>query len=455
MAGPSVASSECRISVSQVEALANVGDGWERSGLYTLDETPSQNSMQSSPPRVPPNPLTLHAEPPASHGGDSGCCGSESSGSVDGEGDMGFTQQPVEWLSPPSTLQATVGGGGDDRVEKEDSYVAAFESDRSRSPSQEWHGQSEQHDPPVTIPDPGVSAAEFFTQPVAGVSEFQIASPEDAENHIPTRESTPEAETQGGSPLLSPIPDNAVTVVEASAVSMESSLQPFTQPDFETQPPEPLPLGSLDELQEPVQEGSARDELIGDAPAVGGDNGCTGERLPTDGGVDGLSSDSQLPVHDGKNQGSTDHMQQQHGSDVITKDVNCVEVRKRDPAPSDDARLAPQNSEAVELGPGRTSSDSDRTKQVQSSNRVRTRSYSKRLERVNCVEELHGQQKRQRREVTSPARVRSFPKTVMDVVRSRSRSLSNPLVDRESGILSIIMRAGVSFPPFVHEKRSV
>ncbi|KAG0581463.1 hypothetical protein KC19_4G253900 [Ceratodon purpureus] len=448
MAGPSVASfvSEYSVSVSQEEELANVGEGWERSGLYSLDETPSQNSMQLSPPRVQRNSLTLHAEPPASYGGDSG---SESSESVDGEGDMGFTQEPVEWMSPPSSLQATVGGEGNDRVEKEDSYVAAFESDRSRSPSQEWHGQSEQPDPQVTIPNLGVSA-EFFTQPVAGVTEFQFASSEDVENHILMRETIPEAEFQGSSLLLSPIPENAVSVVEASVVLMESSLQPFTQPAFETQPPEPLPLESLNKLQEPVQEGSGRDELVKDAPAADDDNGCTGEQMPTEGGVDGLSSDSQLPVNDGKNPGSTEHMQQEHGSHVITKDVPHVE---RDPAPSDNAQLAPQNSEVVELGTGRISSDSDQRKQMQSSNGDR-RSFFKRLKRVNCVEELHGQQKRQRREA-SPARVRSFPKTVMDVVRSRSRSLSNPLVDDESNILSIIMRAGVSFPPFVHEKRSV
>lgn len=210
------------------------------------------------------------------------------------------------------------------------------------------------------------------------------------------------------------------------------------------------------EEPEPVQEGSGRDELVKDAPAVVDGNGCTGEHMPTEGGVDGLSSDSPLPVNpvnDGKNPGPTEHMQQEHGSDVITKDVPCVEVRTRDPGPSDNAQLAPQNSEVVELGTGRISSDSDQRKQMQSSNGVHTRSSS-RLKRVDCVEELHGQQKRQRREA-SPARIRSFPKTVMDVVRSRSRSLSSPLVDDESDILSIIMRAGVSFPPFVHEKRSV
>ncbi|KAG0504671.1 hypothetical protein M758_N027600 [Ceratodon purpureus] len=453
MAGPSVASSECRISVSQEEALANVGEGtWERSGLYSLDETPSQNSMHLLPPRVQRNSLTLHAEPPASYGGDSG---SESSESVDGEGDIGFTQEPVEWMSPPSSLQATVGGEGNDRVEKEDGYVAAFGSDRSRSPSRGWHGQSERPDPRVTIPNLGVSA-QFFTQPVAGVTEFQFVSSEDVENHNLTRETIPEAESQGGSPLLSPVPENAVSVLEASVVLMESSLQPFTQPVFETQPPEPPPLEPLNELQEPVQEGSGRDELVKDAPAVVDGNGCTGEHMPTEGGVDGLSSDSPLPVNpvnDGKNPGPTEPMQQEHGSDVITKDVPCVEVQTRDPGPSVNAQLAPQNSEVVELGTGRISSDSDQRKQMQSSNGVHTRSSS-RLKRVDCVEELHGQQKRQRREA-SPARIRSFPKTVMDVVRSRSRSLSSPLVDDESDILSIIMRAGVSFPPFVHEKRSV
>lgn len=100
----------------------------------------------------------------------------------------------------------------------------------------------------MTIPNLGVSA-QFFTQPVAGVTEFQFASSEDVENHILMRETIPEAEFQGSSLLLSPIPENAVSVVEASVVLMESSLQPFTQPVFETQPPEPPPLESLNELQ--------------------------------------------------------------------------------------------------------------------------------------------------------------------------------------------------------------
>lgn len=486
MAGPSVASflPECRISASQEEVLANLGGGWERSGLYSLDETPSQNFLNSSPPRVQQNSLSLHAEPPASYEGDSG---SETSESVDGEGDMEFTQEPVEWISPPSSLQVPAGGEGNDGMAKEDSGDAAFESDRSQSPSQDWHGQTEQSDPQVQIPNLGVSA-EFLTQPVSGVMEFQFASSEDLEDQILRRETIPEAEFRafpGSSLLLTLIPENAVSGVDPPVVVMESSLQPFTQPAVETQSLEPLPLESLNKLQvsssqtqlgggkneivhdttlldkeiaraeepEPVQQGSGRDELVKDAPALDNDNECAGEQMPQETGGDGLSSDSQMPVDDGKNLRLTEHMQEKDESHVITKDDPSVEVQRGDPGPSDKAQPATQIRKVVELGTGKTPSDSDEREQIQRRNGD-TSSSSKSLKRVNCTEELHGRQKLQRTEA-SPVRVRSFPKTVMDVVRSRSRSLPNSLVGDECNILSIIMRAGVSFPPFVHEKRSV
>lgn len=250
MAGPVVVSflSECHVSVSQEEVLANVSGGWERSGLYSLDETPSQNFLNSSSPRAQQNSLNLHAKPPASYEGDSG---SESSESVDGDRDMAFTQEPVEWISSPSSLQATVGAGGNDGGAKEDSYGAAFESDRSESLSQDWHGQTEQPDPEVQIPNLGMSA-DFLTQPVSGVMDFQFASAEDLENRILRRETIPQLEFQVlplSSLLIPPIPENAVSVVEAHIVVMESSLQFFTQPAVETQPLEPLLLEHVNRLQ--------------------------------------------------------------------------------------------------------------------------------------------------------------------------------------------------------------
>ena len=273
MAGPSVESflSECYISVSQEEVLANLGGGWERSGLYSLDETPSQNFLNSPPPRVQLDSLNMRTEPPASYEGDSG---SESSEASEYEGGMRMsTVHPVHWI-PPSSPEASVGAArddgvaeGDDGVEegddgvaegdgmaKEDSYVAAFESDRSQSPSQDWHGQaeqpeeSEQPDSQAHIPNLCASA-EFLTQPLAGVMDFQFASSEDLGNQILRRETVPALEYQVLPLSIPSIPEDAVSVIEAPIAAMELSLQPFTQPAVEIQPLEPLNLETLNKLQ--------------------------------------------------------------------------------------------------------------------------------------------------------------------------------------------------------------
>ena len=207
------------------------------------------------------------------------------------------------------------------------------------------------------------------------------------------------------------------------------------------------------EEPEPVQQGSERDESVNDASTLDNDNGCAGDNMPQEGEEDGFPSDSQPPVGEIKDLKSTEHMQQEHESHVITQDTPYVGVQRGDPGPSDKAQPPIQISKVFELGTGKIPSDSDQREQMQRSDGD-TRPFSKALKRVNSAEELHGRQKLQRIEA-SPVGARSFPKTVMDVVRSRSRSLSNSLVDDECNILSIIMRAGVSFPPFVHENRSV
>lgn len=208
MAAPSILS-ECHISVSQEEVLAHLREGWERNGQehYSLDETPSQTNL--------PLPNSLNPHPPSSYEGDEND-GSESSESVD---DLGFVQQePVEFFSPSSDNEGV--------ANKEDSYVAAFESDRSQSPSQDWIDQ-----PQVQTLNLGGASAEFLTQPAVGgvLTDFQFSE---------SLQTIPEAECQGSSFLLPPISEN--TVWEAPVLLAESSVQPFTQPAFETQPPESL-----------------------------------------------------------------------------------------------------------------------------------------------------------------------------------------------------------------------
>jgi hypothetical protein len=113
----------CYVSDSQEEVL-NLCEGWEHraSKRCTLDETPSQPFLNFS-----------HVVPTGLPGA---LLKSDSEDSDDTECNIGFTQDPVEWASPPSplALEEEV-QDGDDRVNSDDSYVAAFESDRSQSPT--------------------------------------------------------------------------------------------------------------------------------------------------------------------------------------------------------------------------------------------------------------------------------------------------------------------------------
>jgi len=192
-----------------------------------------------------------------------------------------------------------------------------------------------------------------------------------------------------------------------------------------------------------VQQGRLRDELVKDTPAENNNRiGLTGEQTPQESGGDELlPTDSRLPIDDARHLRSTEHKQQpEHGSSRV---IPLVEVHC-------DSGLSEKAQPLVECGTGQTLSNSE---QMQRGNGD-PKPISEASKRVNWAEELHVQRKRQRVEA-SPVRARSFPKTVMDVVRSRSRSLSNSLVDDECNILSIIMRSGVKFPPFVFDKRSV
>ncbi|CAK9193205.1 unnamed protein product [Sphagnum jensenii] len=113
----------CYVSDSQEEVL-NLCEGWEHraSKRCTLDETPSQPFLNFS-----------HVVPTGMPGA---LLKSDSEDSDDTECNIGFTQGPVEWASPPSplALEEEV-HDEDDRVNSDDSYVAAFESDRSQSPT--------------------------------------------------------------------------------------------------------------------------------------------------------------------------------------------------------------------------------------------------------------------------------------------------------------------------------
>jgi hypothetical protein len=48
--------------------------------------------------------------------------------------------------------------------------------------------------------------------------------------------------------------------------------------------------------------------------------------------------------------------------------------------------------------------------------------------------------------------VQKFPKTVMDVVRMHSSPVTDAVEEEACGILSVAMRAGILFPPILHEK---
>lgn len=209
----------------------------------------------------------------------------------------------------------------------------------------------------------------------------------------------------------------------------------------------------ITEEPQSVQQGNEGDELVRDVLAVNSNDGRTGEQTPEEREVDEDSSDLRLPNNNRRHLKSTELQLQDNDCHEISRDTPHVEIHRGGGSGlPDKAQPITQLSQVVEVGTGRTPSNSEPTQNGNGG----TKSLPKSLKRANCAEVSHGEQKRQRIETsTSPVRARSFPKTVMDVVRSRSRSLSHSLVDDECNILSIIMRAGVSFPPFVYEKRSV
>lgn len=419
----------------------NLGGGWERSGHYNLDDTPSQNLLHSSPSEAQQYLLDLNAGPALSYKADSG---SESS---EDEADMGYTQEPVEWISPASTPQTspqTVAGVEDGlALVKEDSYVAAFESDRSQSPSQDWQGQDEQPSPIRQGPDMGMSA-EFLTQPASGVVDSQfpfsedLGGSEDLGSQILDRKTIPESGFIE-KPLLLPTIPESISSLSASPTAvpismLESSIQPFSQPAVETQP-----LESLGEFQ----QGNKGNELSKSTPVTDNDRGSLGtaEQHLQGRGENELPIDSLLPSGDRRDLRFTE---QERERLMISNDVSHLETQKDGSAVPEKPQVASPSSTAsgFENGNGEQAQGGSGEPEF----------VPRTLKRVCCAEDMYGQRKLQRIE-DSPVRTRIFPKTVMDVVRSRSRPLSDSLVDDECNILSMIMRTGVSFPPFVHEKR--
>jgi hypothetical protein len=66
--------------------------------------------------------------------------------------------------------------------------------------------------------------------------------------------------------------------------------------------------------------------------------------------------------------------------------------------------------------------------------------------------DISGQGKAQRIIEASHVPVQRFPKTVMDVVRMHSSPVTDAVGEETCGILSVAMRAGISFPPVLHKK---
>ena len=153
---------ECHISASQEEVLANLGGGWERSVHFVLDDTPSQHVF-----------LMANVVAPAGPNGNETVSADSSSDSDDDEFRIvGYTQEPVEWYSPPSSSTHVEEAKEIAKIMMEESYNAAFESDRSQSPD-EHSNVPVKHPEPEYVSDGAESDGEPIMEPALGATCIQ------------------------------------------------------------------------------------------------------------------------------------------------------------------------------------------------------------------------------------------------------------------------------------------
>lgn len=274
---------ECHISASQEEVLANLGGGWERSVHFVVDDTPSQHVA----------PIANVVASAVPNGNEAVSAGSSSDSDDSDFHILGYTQEPVEWYSPPSSSTHDEKAKENENIVMDESYNAAFESDRSQSPDQHSN-EPVKHPEPEDVSDGAESdgepasgamyiqplddeeTGEMHSQPLMGDEETGVlhSQPLMGDGEIGAMHFQPltqqmgdgetgETEDQGAmedvcksQPKLKRIAETQLssasthcwTPTRAAAVNHTGrnvselmSVQPITQPAYETQPSE-LPM---------------------------------------------------------------------------------------------------------------------------------------------------------------------------------------------------------------------
>ncbi|CAK9192157.1 unnamed protein product [Sphagnum troendelagicum] len=410
----------CYVSDSQEEVL-NLCEGWEHraSKRCTLDETPSQPFLNFS-----------HVVPTEMPGA---LLKSDSEDSDDTECNIGFTQDPVEWASPPSplALEEEV-HDGDDRVNSDDSYVAAFESDRSQSPT---HSCQTSHQKVLHM------------QASANFSSMQPLTQLPMETHTQTQTCS------DGTPPLEPLVPIAEISVQLSPGTTAQAIQSPPVVVSEELPAVVLtkdlaavtrvgisegtilaPVSQVPHDERGVIQPTLRHEVVGMIQEINLQMGFEHLRWLTQepgSGVDKQSEQHEESCPHNQLVGAETVMIEnlRNGTDVAAS-TGIADYELADTSVRGDQscwiNCLGEEIDMEEIGPS--------------------------FKRKPSALDISGQGKAQRIIEASHTPVQRFPKTVMDVVRMHSSPVTDAVGEETCGILSVAMRAGISFPPVLHKK---
>jgi len=392
---------QCYVSDSQEEVL-NLCEGWEHraSKRCTLDETPSQPFLNFS-----------HVVPTGMPGA---LLKSDSEDSDDTECNIGFTQDPVEWASPPSplALEEEV-HDGDDRVNSDDSYVAAFESDCSQSPTHscqtshqkvlhmqasanfssmqpltqlpmETHTQTQtcsDGTPPLEPLSPGTTAQAIQSPPVVGSEELPaVVLTKDlaAVTRVGVSEGTilapvSQVPHDEGGVIQPTLRHEVVGMIKEINLQMEfEHLRWLTQE----------PASGVDKQSEQHEESCPHNQLVGAETVM----------------IENLRNGTDVAA-------STGIAEYELADTSVRGDQSCW------------INCSGEEIDMEEIGPS--------------------------FKRKPSALDISGQGKAQRIIEASHTPVQRFPKTVMDVVRMHSSPVTDAVGEETCGILSVAMRAGI------------
>ncbi|CAK9868505.1 unnamed protein product [Sphagnum jensenii] len=403
----------CYVSDSQ-EELLNLCEGWEHrsSKRCTLDETPSQPLL---------NLNELPTEPPGV------LLESDSEDSDDTECNMGFTQDPVEWVSPPSPSPSKEEvQNGDDRVSNDDSYVATFESDRSQSPT---HSCQTSHQRVLHMQ---ASPNVLSTQPLTQLPMETDAQTQTCSDGTPPLPSLPIAEiseqlapatTAQATPPPFMVSEElpAILAKDLVAVLKEGIIEGTT-----------APLSQVPQDETQVKQWTLRHEVVGMIKEINLQVEFEHSRWLTQepaSGVDNQSEQHEEHPHNQLLGAETVAIENfRNGTDVaVSTEVAEYDLAQTSPRGDQACRVncLGEETDREEIGPS--------------------------LKRKPSALDISGKGKAQRIGA-SHMQVQKFPKTVMDVVRMHSSPVTDAVEEETCGILSVAMRAGISFPPLLHEK---